>query len=173
MPAGLDLQKSAKLAKAIRPVLEEKFSSQTEAAQALGVKQGTLSDFLNGKKRAGPKLLEGILSVAPDVFDQVVRGIPVDRRVTSSDRYDDRARAIRAHELLGISAQDAEAAADSVGVALKEEHGEQPSARAWFFAINRVLVSGPPAGTPVGPEEEDEAAAKTRDRFRAKMKRRR
>ena len=64
---SLSERQNEKARKALRELISRSFSSQRSAAEAFGVTPTQISDFLSGKRGAGPKLLMGVASVEPQV----------------------------------------------------------------------------------------------------------
>lgn len=62
----------------LRVLLRDRFEGdQTVAANALGVSQPTLSNFLSGERGTGPKMLAGIAKVDPAAAASILAGVAV------------------------------------------------------------------------------------------------
>lgn len=120
--------------KLLKKLIDDEFGgNQSRAAKAFDYKQGSLSDFLSGKRGAGPKLIQGVARISPEI-SQILTGTAV----TEPDR-----RAIDAHVLLGANRIAATKAVEY----LRATPSKLSSVRDWFDAIDTMLSAGPHAST--------------------------
>lgn len=172
MSKSLGTGANEQLRAAVRRLLETEFGgSQSRAAKAFGVTQGYISDFLDGKRGAGAKLLRG---VAP--FDESVAEI---LGVTSNSdvRYSNRELAIRLVTAdSGAPEADVTAAADAAGTDLSSD--SDLSVVAWVDAIREWmralrLERRRVGESPVSPSELDASADDVRLNFQRALKKKR
>lgn len=114
----------------VKKLIDELFQgNQGRAARAFRIQQGSLSDFLAGKRGAGSRLIKGIASVSPE---DALAILGLGAGTEEPDR-----RAVEAHVMLGVSRGDAVRARDYLRSTSKS--GELRSERDWFDALDAIL----------------------------------
>lgn len=130
-----------RLRELVREIVAEDYSSQQKAANALGVSQGFLSEFLSKKRGAGPKLFESLSRLYPGRFSAVFGGStaqPTLGPLELAPRYPNRAKAVTLLVDSGEGTREAvERAADALAVALDSD--ADPELSWWAGAIGRQL----------------------------------
>jgi transcriptional regulator with XRE-family HTH domain len=137
------------------------------AAEALGVSQSLLYEFLKGTRGAGMKLLEGLADVTGASLDEVMgrpppRPKPILRLIRgelandNGDRYANRAKAAEAAQLIGLSGQAiAEVCADVL------QSDEDPPVEWWLDQMraansrHRLGLRAPLGSRPITDAEAD------------------
>jgi hypothetical protein len=70
---SLTVEESARARRLVQELVDRRYgNNRSEAAADLGVSQPTLSDFLNGNKGMGPKLLRGVAKVDRSVANAIL-----------------------------------------------------------------------------------------------------
>jgi hypothetical protein len=147
----------------IEAVIKKDFADNlTKAADAFGVAQSTISDFLAGNRGAGMKLLSGVSAHTKQPIEVILGGAQRPERVVDyGDRYQNRNAAIVWARADGLS----EAAIERVrGESLSSD--EDPHPRDWYRRIEDAAreIRREELGLP--QDAEKAKAAAERDRLR-------